>query len=72
MPLSPVVTEGLLERSGPIGLILNAVLAYEQALWDEIDQPALALLNISSRKLECAYLDSIRWASELGAAVQHA
>lgn len=72
MPLSPVVTEGLLERRGPIGLILNAVLAYEQAHWDEIDQPALALLNISSRKLECAYLDSIRWASELGAAVHHA
>ena len=72
MPLSPVVSEGLLKRSGPIGLMLSTVLAYEQALWDEIDQPALALLNISSRKLECAYLDSIRWASELGAAVQHA
>ncbi|MCP5344742.1 MAG: HDOD domain-containing protein [Pseudomonadales bacterium] len=72
MPLSPVVSEGLLKRSGPIGLMLSTVLAYEQAHWNEIDEPALARLNISSRKLECAYFDSIRWASELGAAVQYA
>lgn len=72
MPLSPMVVAGLLQRDGPIGLILTTVIAYEQAKWDSIDLAALKNLNIGKRELESAYFEGIRWASQLNSVVRHA
>ncbi len=72
MPLSPLVVDGLLRGNGPIGTVINTVIAYEQAQWDKLDIAALEKLNIGTGELENAYRESIRWASQLDAVVQHA
>ena len=72
MPLSPLVAKGLLEGSGPIGLILKTVILFEQARWDEINIDALTKLKIGTRELELAYRESIRWASQLDSVVNNA
>ena len=72
MPLSPLVVEGLLRGSGPIGLIINNVISYEKANWAQLDMDALAKLNIGTKEMEQSYRESISWASQLGAIVNNA
>ncbi len=72
MPLSPLVAQGLLKREGPIGVILNSVIIYEQAHWEKLDTEALSKLNIGLKELELAYRESIRWASQLDSVVNNA
>lgn len=71
MPLSPIVADALLRGNGPIGIIINTVISFEQAHWDQLDMKALAKLNIGSKEMELSYRESIRWASQLGAVVNN-
>lgn len=72
MPLSPAVAQGLLQGSGPMGMILKTVILYEQARWKEIDSASLTKLSIGAKELELAYRESIRWASQLDSVVSNA
>lgn len=72
MPLSPIVVDGLLRGNGPIGMIINTVINFEQAHWDQLDMAALAKLNIGTKEMEVSYRESIRWASQLGSVVDNA
>lgn len=72
MPLSQLVVDALLQGNGPIGTIIQTVVHFEKAEWDQLDTEALAKLNIGTKELELAYRESIRWASQLGAVVSNA
>ncbi len=71
MPLSPAVAQGLLNGSGPMGIILKTVILYEQARWEELNTTELDKLNIGAKELEVAYRESIRWASKLDSVVNN-
>jgi len=71
MPLSPLVANALLHGNGPIGAIINTVINFEQAHWDQLDMAALAALNIGAKEMELSYRESILWASQLAAVVDN-
>jgi len=56
LPLAPEVKAALLNRAGPMGHILQAVLAYEGGRWDDIDFPPEQTARFSE-----AYLQAIVW-----------
>lgn len=56
--------EALLARSGRLGLILQAVLAFEAADWESVPWAALAARGLDKPAVESAYLESIRWTNE--------
>ncbi|HLQ76591.1 MAG TPA: HDOD domain-containing protein [Terriglobia bacterium] len=60
LPLSDEIREALLAGKGPIGNVLAAVLAFEQADWGALDK-----IGIDSLKVASSYLDAIRWGEEL-------
>jgi len=70
MPLSTLVANGILHGSGPIGLILNTVIAYQKADWDNINWPELQKLKLTAKEFEKAYFESIRWASQLDTVIR--
>jgi EAL and modified HD-GYP domain-containing signal transduction protein len=65
LPLSKPVADGILHGTGTIGLILGTAVAYEKADWDAINWTDLKALPLAAKELEQAYLESIRWASQL-------
>ncbi|MDW8060693.1 MAG: HDOD domain-containing protein [Thermomicrobium sp.] len=64
LPLASDVEAALLERSGPLGRILQAVLAYERGSWEDI--PELAL---SPELLLEAYIDALACTADVLAAL---
>ncbi|HYR86057.1 MAG TPA: HDOD domain-containing protein [Terriglobia bacterium] len=56
LSLSPEICEALVNRSGPLGTTLRAVVAYEQSDWKRH-----ALLRFRPTKLQDSYLESLRW-----------
>ena len=60
LPLSDEIREALLHGEGPLGRILSAVLAYEQADWEELDQ-----LGIEAQKVANACFDAVSWGENL-------
>lgn len=65
LPFSDAVNAALLHYEGTAGRILRAVEAHEQGRWNDIDWDALQALGIDQPGFEQAYLDAIRWASEI-------
>jgi EAL and modified HD-GYP domain-containing signal transduction protein len=57
LPLDEEITQALLDYTGPLGLTLRAVLAYERGNWDDV-----SLLGSDSSALTDAYLQAIVWA----------
>jgi EAL and modified HD-GYP domain-containing signal transduction protein len=64
LPLAHEVEAALLERAGPLGRILQAVLAYEAGAWEAV--PDLAL---SPALLLDAYIDALAFAADALAAL---
>ena len=60
LPFSEPVRQALLERAGPLGELLNAVLAYERG---DFNAPDLA--GTDPHTLHQAYLKATQWADEL-------
>lgn len=60
LPLSPEITEALINRAGPYAAILNSVIAYEQGKWDRLE-----CSNMSKDTITEAYLRSLEWADTI-------
>ena len=60
LPLSDEIRQALLHGKGPIGRVLTAVLAFEQADWDALDKVGFDPLKVAS-----TYLDAVQWGEEL-------
>ena len=60
LPISEEMISALSSRDGKMGKILRNIELYEQANWDEL----MTLINHSA--YQKAYLQAIKWASELG------
>ena len=60
IPLSDEVRAALLNKKGPKGRMLAAVIAYERGDWDTLIQ-----MRIDPEKVAKAYLDSVAWGEEL-------
>jgi c-di-GMP phosphodiesterase len=65
LPLTEDINQALTDHSGPLGTILNCVIAYENGDWNEVDAT-----NISPIVLRDSYLASIAWASEVSQRIQ--
>lgn len=65
LPLTNEIKTALLSHEGPLGEILNVVLAYEQGDWETATHAS----KFSSAALSHAYLDSIRWSQTTNAAL---
>jgi EAL and modified HD-GYP domain-containing signal transduction protein len=61
LPLTEEVNDAILNHAGPLGQVLQCVIAYEQGDWDRIPD-----LNLDNQTLKNAYLDSIQWTREVG------
>ena len=59
-PLADEIRDGLLTGSGDTGMVLNSVLSYEQARWDNARPP-----GITEDTLRDAYVHSLAWADGL-------
>jgi EAL and modified HD-GYP domain-containing signal transduction protein len=59
LSLADELNQALLERSGLIGEVLTAVIAYEQAAWD-----TMALADIAPAQMRECYLEAVRWARD--------
>lgn len=64
LPLADELNEALLKHDGPLGQLLYLVLEYEQGHWDSVGDSQYA-----ASTLHDAYLESIRWASEISGAL---
>jgi EAL and modified HD-GYP domain-containing signal transduction protein len=60
LPLSDEIREALLHGEGPLGHILTAVLAFEQADWKKLDQ-----LGFESERVANACFEAVRWGEDL-------
>ena len=60
LPMSDGINNALLRKEGSIGAVLEAVIAYEESNWQEINLP-----KISIQQIREAYLKSIAWATEI-------
>jgi EAL and modified HD-GYP domain-containing signal transduction protein len=60
LPLADDVKQALVDRQGPMGLILECILAYENGIWSQVNCNGLDLETISQ-----AYLASIAETNEL-------
>jgi EAL and modified HD-GYP domain-containing signal transduction protein len=60
IPMSDEIRAALLDKKGPKGRMLAAVIAYEQGDWDTLIQ-----MRIDPEKVAKAYLDSVAWGDEL-------
>lgn len=54
----------LVERSGPLSPVLDFVMQYEDANWQEVSRQML-LENISMKTVQKAYMDTLLWYKEL-------
>jgi c-di-GMP phosphodiesterase len=65
LPLTEDINQALTDHTGPLGTILNCVIAYENGDWNEVDAT-----KISPVALRDSYLASIAWASEVSQRIQ--
>jgi EAL and modified HD-GYP domain-containing signal transduction protein len=61
LPLTSEVNQAILEKQGPLGLILQCATAYEQGDWEQL--PDLGLDNATIKN---AYLEAIQWTRDVG------
>ncbi len=62
--LSPPINDALLEYKGNLGKVLQVVMHFERAEWDEIDWNWLDSEGLKEEDVEIAYLNAIAWANE--------
>jgi c-di-GMP-related signal transduction protein len=60
LPLSDEIREALLHGEGSYGRILSAVIAFEQADWEKLDQ-----LGIEAQRVANASFDAVSWGEDL-------
>lgn len=60
LPLSDEIREALLHGEGPHGRVLSAVLAFEQADWEKLDQ-----LGIEPQRVANACFEAVSWGDDL-------
>ncbi len=58
------IEKALVERSGPLAPVLDFVMQYEDANWQEVSRQML-LENISMETVQKAYMDTLLWYKEL-------
>lgn len=63
LPLAREVKEALVERRGSAGLVLDAVEAYEEGLWDSAEG-AVEEVGADSSRLADHYLEAVAWARD--------
>ena len=63
LPFCDNIKAALTDRSGTLGKTLQAVLDYESAAWDRLDDSAIEM-----EKYQAAYFEAATWASELSSA----
>lgn len=59
LPLAEDIVEGLMQRKGPAGELLNFVIEYEKADW------TLAGINLTHSDAVTAYLDALQWTRKI-------
>lgn len=62
--LVPTISDALLEHKGELGKVLEAVIQFEHANWDNIDWDWLHLKGVSAEDMESAYIGATAWANE--------
>ncbi len=65
LPFNDEVNCALLRYEGPAGRMLHSVAAHEQGHWEQIDWQALEAIGISQDAFEQAYMEALRWATEI-------
>jgi len=60
LPLSDEIREALLHGEGPIGRILSAVFAFEQADWEKLDR-----LGVEPQTVANACFEAVSWGEDL-------
>jgi len=60
IPLSPLITQALIEKKGELGKLLNIVLAQEQGDWDSLESEML-----DRDQIQTSYLQAVAWADEV-------
>ena len=56
VPVTAEIEEALIDRTGPIGLVLDCVLEYEQANWEQV-----ACNTVKENTIRDSYLQAIEW-----------
>ena len=56
LPISPEIREALLSYGGPIGRLLNSVMAFERGDWE-----AVRKLGLDDATIQTAYLNAVAW-----------
>lgn len=64
MKVSGDIRKALVERTGPLSPVLDFVMQYEDANWQEVSRQML-LGNISMETVQKAYMDTLLWYKEL-------
>jgi EAL and modified HD-GYP domain-containing signal transduction protein len=59
--LSEDVRAAILDKAGPGGALLSAVMAYEEAEW-ELAEKYLAAIGADASSISDVYLDAVTWA----------
>lgn len=65
LPFNDEVNRAILHFEGTAGCLLQSVAAHEQGHWDQIDWPALDALGIPQDIFENAYMDALKWATDI-------
>jgi EAL and modified HD-GYP domain-containing signal transduction protein len=64
LPISDDLREVIVHRTGSSGLLLDAVVAFDEAALERIDWQQLSSLGIAADTARDLYLDSLRWVAE--------
>lgn len=59
LPLSEGLREAVVNKTGPVGELLSAVVDYMHSQWQKLDETTLAELNITLEDLSAAYAHAI-------------
>lgn len=62
--VSKAISNALLERTGELGEVLNFIIQYENASWQEVSR-LLLLKNVSTEQVYKAYSDTLEWYKKL-------
>ncbi|GAA3920585.1 EAL and HDOD domain-containing protein [Litoribacillus peritrichatus] len=64
LPLSEEVVQALLHYKGHLGIVLAAVLAHENGLWDKINWKLLKTMQIHDQDINTFYRTAVTWSNE--------
>ena len=64
LPMSEMIKEALLYKTGKAAIIYNTILAYEKGQWDKVAEYA-EKLDIDPKKIMMSYMNSLSWYSKI-------